>query len=85
MDGRGLVASLSLGAARALMGTRFMVARESGAFKAYQERLLTAKETDTVITRYFSGRPARAIHNRFIEGYRKSGNEPLAWPLQTSC
>jgi nitronate monooxygenase len=83
MDGRGLVASLALGAAGALIGTRFMVARESGVFKAYQERLLTAKETDTVITRYFSGRPARAIRNRFIEEYRKSGNQPLAWPLQT--
>jgi nitronate monooxygenase len=36
MDGRGLVASLALGAAGVVLGTRFMVARESGTFQAYQ-------------------------------------------------
>jgi nitronate monooxygenase len=82
MDGRGLVASLALGAVGVLIGTRFMVTRESGTFQAYQERLLTAKETDTVITRSFTGRPARAIRNHFIEEYTKSDSKPLAWPLQ---
>jgi nitronate monooxygenase len=83
MDGRGLVASLTLGAAGVLLGTRFMVARESGTFQAYQQRMFAAKETDTVITRSFSGRPARAIRNRFIEEYHKSNSKPLAWPLQS--
>jgi nitronate monooxygenase len=82
MDGRGLVASLALGASGVLIGTRFMVARESGTFQAYQERLLTANETDTVITRSFTGRPARAIRNHFIKEYAKSDSKPLAWPLQ---
>jgi nitronate monooxygenase len=82
MDGRGLVASLALGAAGVLLGTCFMVARESGTFQAYRERMFAAKETDTVITRSFSGRPARSIRNRFIEEYRKSNSKPLAWPLQ---
>ena len=50
MDGRGLVASLALDAAGVLIVTRFMVTRESGTFQAYQQRLLTAKETNTVIT-----------------------------------
>ena len=48
MDGGGLVAALALGAGRAHLGTRFLVARESGIFPAYRERLLAAKETDTV-------------------------------------
>jgi nitronate monooxygenase len=82
VDGRGLVASLALGAAGVLIGTRFMVARESGTFQAYQERLLTANETDTVITRSFTGRPARAIRNHFMKEYAKSDSKPLAWPLQ---
>jgi nitronate monooxygenase len=59
-----------------------MVARESGTFQAYRERMFEAKETDTVVTRSFSGRPARSIRNRFIEEYRKSNSKPLAWPLQ---
>jgi nitronate monooxygenase len=83
MDGRGLVASLALGAAGVLLGTRFMVARESGTFQAYQQRMFEAKETDTVVTRSFSGHPARSIRNRFIEEYRKSNSKPLAWPLQS--
>jgi nitronate monooxygenase len=82
MDGRGLVASLGLGAAGVLLGTRFMVARESGTFQAYRERMFNAKETDTVVTRSFSGRPARSVRNRFIEEYHNSSSKPLAWPLQ---
>ncbi|HEU4443610.1 MAG TPA: nitronate monooxygenase, partial [Nitrososphaeraceae archaeon] len=81
-DGRGLVAALALGADGIMIGTRFLVARESGAFQAYQDRLLAAKESDTVITRAFTGRPARGLRNRFIEEYNKSGPQPLAWPLQ---
>jgi nitronate monooxygenase len=77
MDGRGLVASLGLGAAGVHLGTRFMVARESGTFQAYRERMFNAKETDTVVTRSFSGRPARSIRNRFIEEYHKSRSRPL--------
>jgi len=81
-DGRGLVAALALGAEGIMVGTRFLVARESGAFQAYQDRLLAAKEVDTVITRAFTGRPARVLRNHFIEEYHKLGPQPLAWPLQ---
>ncbi|MDQ3812698.1 MAG: nitronate monooxygenase [Armatimonadota bacterium] len=83
MDGRGLVAALALGAAGVSLGTRFLVARESGASPAYKERLLAATEADTVITRAFTGRPARGVRNRLIEEYLASGVEPLAWPRQS--
>jgi nitronate monooxygenase len=81
-DGRGLVAALALGAQGVMMGTRFLVASESAAFRAYQERLLAAKESETIITRAFSGRPARGLRNDFVEEYRKLGPQPLAWPFQ---
>jgi nitronate monooxygenase len=81
-DGRGLVAALALGAQGVMIGTRFLVASESAAFQAYQERLLAAKESDTIITRAFLGRPARGLRNQFIDEYRKSGPQPLAWPFQ---
>ena len=81
-DGRGLVAALALGAQGVMIGTRFLVSRQSGAFQAYQERLLAAKESDTIITRAFSGRPARGLRNHFVEEYRESGPQPLAWPFQ---
>lgn len=84
-DGRGLVAALALGASGAQVGTRFLVAKESGAFPAYKERLLSATEADTVVTRSLTGRPARALRNRLLEKYLESGPEPLAWPLQRAA
>jgi nitronate monooxygenase len=84
-DGRGLVAALALGAAGVQMGTRFLLAHESGAHPAYRERLLAATEEDTVVTRVFTGRPARGLRNRFVEEYLVAGSEPLAWPLQRAA
>lgn len=83
MDGRGIVAALALGAQGVQLGTRFLVARESGATKSYRERLLAASDADTHLTRVYSGRPARVLHNRFSDEFEREGPEPLAWPLQT--
>lgn len=82
MDGRGIAAALALGAQGASLGTRFLVAKESGAFQAYKQRLLQATEADTLVTKAFTGRPARSIRNRFITEFEKAGIRPLAWPLQ---
>jgi nitronate monooxygenase len=81
-DGRGLVAALALGAGGVQLGTRFLLALESAVFPAYQARVLSGTETDTVITRAFTGRPARSLRNRFLEQYAEAGIPPLAWPLQ---
>ena len=82
MDGRGLVAALALGADGVLMGTRFLVARESGAFPAYREALLAATETDTVVSPAPTGRPARSLRNRLVEEMTDAGFAALAYPLQ---
>jgi nitronate monooxygenase len=84
-DGRGLVAALALGAVGVQMGTRFLLSRESGAHPAYRRRLLAATEEDTVVTRVFTGRPARGLRNRFVDEYLSAGSEPLAWPLQRAA
>jgi nitronate monooxygenase len=81
-DGRGVVAALALGAQAAQVGTRFLVARESGAFPAWKEALLAAAETDTVVTRAYTGRPARGVRNRLHDVLAAEGPRPLAWPLQ---
>ena len=57
--------------------------QKSPTLPAYQERLLMATETDTVVTRAFSGRPARSIRNRFGKEHLKADLEPLYWPLQS--
>jgi nitronate monooxygenase len=82
MDGRGIAAALALGASGVMLGTRFLPAQESGAFAGYKDRILSGRETDTVITRGFSGRPARAIKNKMVKEFERANFEPLAWPLQ---
>ena len=82
MDGRGIAAALSLGAHGVSLGTRFLVAKESGAFPAYKHRLLQATEVDTLVTKVFTGRPARSIRNHFTTEFEKAGIRPLSWPLQ---
>lgn len=82
VDGRGLAAALALGAAGAQLGTRFLVSRESGAFPGWKETLLRAVETDTVLTRAYTGRPARGVRNRLVDALLAEGPPPLAWPLQ---
>ncbi len=44
---------------------------------------MAATEEDTLVTRAFTGRPARGLRNRFVEEYQEAGPEPLAWPLQS--
>jgi nitronate monooxygenase len=82
MDGRGVIAALALGAEAAQLGTRFLLARESGATPAYRRRLLEADETATVVTDAYTGRPARGIRNRFLDAVAGRGGTPLPWPRQ---
>ena len=84
-DGRGVVAALALGAQAAQIGTRFLLARESGAFPAWKAALLAAAETDTVVTRAYTGRPARGVRNRLYDVLTAEGPRPLAWPLQRTA
>ena len=49
-DGRGLAAVLALGADGAWIGTRFVASEEALAHAEHQERIVQAKETDTVYT-----------------------------------
>ena len=82
MDGRGVIAALALGAEAAQLGTRFLLARESGTTPAYRRHLLEADETATVVTDAYTGRPARGIRNRFLERITGEGGTPLPWPRQ---
>jgi nitronate monooxygenase len=67
MDGRDIAEMLDAGAVAAQLGTAFLVCDESGAPDAYKQALLAAKADTTVITRVYSGRPARGLRNTFID------------------
>ena len=65
MDGAGIAAALDLGAVAAQLGTAFVPCSESAADDAYRAALSGAGAYHTVLTRLISGRPARALANRF--------------------
>jgi nitronate monooxygenase len=85
MDGHGLAAALALGAQGAQLGTRFLVAAESGASEGYQRRVREARDTDSVITRALSGRPARGLPNRLMAALEAAGPPALGYPLQAAA
>lgn len=75
-------ALLGMGAFAVQVGTAFLVAKEAGTNASYRKALLKATAEDTVITKVFSGRPARAIRNRFVEEIESSGVAIQPFPIQ---
>jgi nitronate monooxygenase len=65
-DGVDVGAAMAAGAAAVSAGTAFLRCPESGAHPLYKAALADPRRTATAITWAFSGRPARAIVNRFV-------------------
>ncbi|WP_240607414.1 NAD(P)H-dependent flavin oxidoreductase [Cryobacterium aureum] len=66
----GQIASLLANGAEAVqLGTALLRTEESGANPAHQDALVDPRFSETVITRAFSGRPARALRNAFITAH----------------
>jgi nitronate monooxygenase len=82
MDGRDIARVIQAGASAAQLGTAFLTCPESGASEAYKRAILDAREDTTVITRAFSGRPARGLANDFIQRVADRGDMILPYPLQ---
>ncbi|MCM3706205.1 MULTISPECIES: NAD(P)H-dependent flavin oxidoreductase [Cytobacillus] len=80
MDARGIAAAMILGAEGVQLGTAFLTCRESGAHPLYKQALLNARKDRTAVTKAFSGKPARGIHNRFMKEMK--GVQALPYPLQ---
>ena len=84
MDGRGLMASLCLGAGAVQMGTAFLTCIESGAHHTYKKAILEATEDETVMTSAFSGKWARGIKNTFITEMHKQEEQTVPFPVQNT-
>ncbi|HYR43136.1 MAG TPA: nitronate monooxygenase [Terriglobia bacterium] len=81
-DARGVIAALALGAEAVQMGTVFLACEESGASRLHREALLGRNAGHTGLTKGFTGRLARGIHNRLMEELNRKGTEILPYPLQ---
>lgn len=70
-DGRGYAAVTMLGAEAVQMGTRFVVADESIVHDNYKDRIVKAKDIDTVVTGLSTGHPIRVLRNQMTKEYLK--------------
>ena len=68
-DGRGLVASLALGAAGVQMGTRFVCVTECPAHPNYKNKILSAGDRATTTTGHSLGHPVRALKNPMVRSF----------------
>jgi nitronate monooxygenase len=76
-DAAGVAAALRSGAAAASLGTAFLRCPESDAHPLFKAALADPRFTATEVTRTFSGRPARALVNRFVADHRDA---PAGYP-----
>ena len=77
-DGRGMAAVLMLGAEAVQVGTRFAVAKESNAHQNFKDKILKAKDIDTVISASVVGHPVRTIKNKLATEYNQAEKDFLA-------
>jgi enoyl-[acyl-carrier protein] reductase II len=69
-DGRGVAAALMLGAVGVQVGTRFLVANECTVHQNYKEKILKAKDIDSVVTGRPTGHPIRVLRNKLARQFQ---------------
>jgi len=72
-DGRGLAASLALGAKGIWTGTLWLTAHEHTLVECVKDKLVGATEEDAVLTKVYSGKMRRSLRNKFIEYWEQPG------------
>ena len=80
-DGRGIVAALALGASAVQIGTAYLFCPEAKITAPHRAALKAAWDDDTVLTRVFTGRPARGIVNRIVREVGAMSEAPPEFPL----
>ncbi len=81
-DGRGLAASLALGADGIWVGTRFIATPEARGVMGYKDRLLQAREDQTTVSRAYSGKTMRVVRNGYTDHFDAHPDELLKFPEQ---
>ena len=81
-DGRGLAASLALGADGIWVGTRFIATPEARGIPGFKDRILEAREDGTTVSRAFSGKTMRVIKNDTTTYYEQNPDALKPFPDQ---
>ncbi len=74
-DPRGMAAAFMLGARAVQMGTRFLTAKECNVHPNYKEKVLKAKDRDTIVTGKRLGHPIRALKNSMTREFLEKEND----------
>jgi enoyl-[acyl-carrier protein] reductase II len=69
-DGRGMTAAFALGAEGVQVGTRFLTATECKVAEAYKQKVIAAKDGDTIVTGRDSGHAVRQLKNKWARAVR---------------
>lgn len=78
-NGRGLAASLVMGASGIQVGTRFYASKECTAHINAKNAIIHAGDTDTEITGYLHGHAVRGLKNKMTETYLKLEKENVEY------
>lgn len=70
-DGRGIAAAFMLGADAVQIGTRFLTAYECTVHPNYKQKILGAKDIDTVVTGRSTGHPVRTLKNKLSRKFNE--------------
>ena len=81
-DGRGLAAALAFGCAGVWVGTRFVASQEARAADVYKQAIVRAAESDTVVSRCWTGKTLRALRNATTEDWERRPQEIKPFPQQ---
>ena len=73
-----VAAALAAGASAVAVGTLLLRSGEAGTSAPYRAALADPARTETVVTRAFTGRPARGLRNVFTDRY--TGIAPSGYP-----
>lgn len=74
-DGRGMAAAMMLGAEGVQVGTRFVASKECICHANYKEKVIKARDIDTVVTGRSTGHPIRVLRNQMTREYLKMEKE----------
>lgn len=75
-DGRGLAAALMLGAEGVQCGTRFLTAEECTIPDSFKEKVIQARDIDTMVTGRRLGHPVRALKNSYMQEFARREADP---------
>jgi nitronate monooxygenase len=84
-DGRGILAAFALGAAAVQVGTAYLHCPEAQISPSYRQALNGARDNETAISNVFTGRPARAIVNRFMREVGPMSEAAPQFPLAAAA